>query len=154
MATNSVAFSISIIKNSDLAHPATINRSHVYHQSTRLPFSRLLGIYQAQTWLPSRLPRKMPWKCHVCRPKPIMPIPGFRDHCRVCGHVRCQRCSTVKPIRIGCALEDGHDDQDNEILGRTVIYTPEAHAGLDKEVVVAGKDHVGSFARLNASATE
>lgn len=83
-----------------------------------------------------------------------MPIPGFRDHCRVCGHVRCPRCRTVKPIRIRCALEDEHHDQNDEILGRTTIYTPEARAGLDKGTVVAEEYHTGSDTRSSASDIE
>ncbi len=83
-----------------------------------------------------------------------MPIPGFRDHCRVCGHVRCPRCRAVKPIRIRCALEDEYDDQNNGILGRTMIYTPEARTGLDKGTMVAGEHHTGSDTRSSASVIE
>lgn len=60
----------------------------------------------------------------------------------------------MKPIRIRCALEDEHDDQNNEILGRTMIYTPEARAGLDKGTVVAGVHHTGSNTRSSASVIE
>ncbi len=60
----------------------------------------------------------------------------------------------MKPIRIRCALEDEHHDQNDEILGRTMIYTPEARAGSDKGTVVAGEYHTGSDTRSSASVIE
>lgn len=56
------------------------------------------------------------------------------------------------PIRVRCALEDGHDDQDNEILGRTIIYTPETRA--DKGTVISGDHYTANHTRSNVSTGE
>jgi len=57
----------------------------------------------------------------------------------------------VKPVRIRCTLGDENDEQNNEIVGRTMVYTPEARAGFDKGTVVAGEYHTGSDTRSNAN---